>query len=88
MDGMLHEFWNTAEPTQQLQDLQSRLAAMQADHERQIQMLRRENNALKHELSVESGKNDTESAKMNDMLGELKLKMAAQSMELKRSLST
>lgn len=97
MDRMLHEVWNAYEPAQQLQDIQSRLVTMRTDYEREIYVLKHGNIALKEELKTLHAKCDTQSAQidrmarenfdLNDILTSSKLKMAAQMMDLNKSLS-
>lgn len=84
MDGMLHDFWNTIEPAQQVKNLQNRLSTMQTDYERQINIFRRDNVALREELAAINGEKHTKSANMDHTLNALKLKMAAQSIELQK----
>lgn len=92
---MLHDFWHSIQPMDQVQHLQNQLITMQTDYARQIDELKRENNTLKQKLNAVNAKYDTqlikvresmqENAELKEKLNETKLKMAATAVDLKRT---
>lgn len=97
VNGMFHEFWDAAQPMQsQLQSLKTQLSTMQAEHTREIDELKRQKNSLKQKLNTLTGKYDAQSVKLREAMQknaeldgihtEAKLKMAAVTMELKKTI--
>lgn len=95
-EGMLHEFYDGVQPVQQWQHLQDQLITMQSDYTRQIDELKRENKALQHKLNTANEKYDIQlikgresmqkNAELKEILNETKLKMAATTMDLKKTI--
>lgn len=97
LEGMLHEFWDTTKPTQQLQKLQDQMAAMRSTYGGQIDVLQNKNNTLKQDLDTMNSKYDVQLVKvretlrenedLNERLSATKSKMAVLTVDLKKSIS-
>lgn len=97
LTDVLHEFWDTTKPTQQLQKLQDQLATMRSTCGGQLDVLQNENKALKRNLNVMNGKYDVQlvkvretmrdNAELTEILCATKSKMAVLTEDLKKSIS-